>query len=122
MSNEAHHHYDGRRVEDLRLITGAGRFASDWNAPGQLYGHFVRSDRAHAEIVSVDTKKALASHGVKHVFLGEDAVRARTFRCSRPRNISNRLRACKSAGRRSWNRISTIWAQPVGRSRSTRSR
>ena len=76
MSNEAHHHYDGRRVEDLRLITGAGRFASDWNAPGQLYGHFVRSDRAHAEIVSVDTKKALASSGVKHVFVGEDAVRA----------------------------------------------
>ena len=76
MSNEAHHHHDGRRVEDFRLITGAGRYASDWNAPGQLYGHFVRADRAHAEIVSVDTKKALASPGVKHVFIGEDAVRA----------------------------------------------
>ena len=57
MSNETHHHHDGRRVEDFRLITGAGRYASDWNVPGQLYGHFVRSDRAHAEIVSVDTKK-----------------------------------------------------------------
>src|SRR5918999_1841681 len=76
MSNEAHHHHDGRRVEDLRLITGAGRYASDWNAPGQLYGHFVRTDRAHAEIVSVDTKNAAAFPGVKGVFTGEDAVKA----------------------------------------------
>ena len=76
MSNETHHHHDGKRVEDFRLITGAGRYASDWNAPGQLYGHFVRADRAHAEIVSVDTKSALASPGVKRVFTGEDAVAA----------------------------------------------
>jgi carbon-monoxide dehydrogenase large subunit len=76
MTEEAHHHHDGRRVEDVRLITGAGRYASDWNVPGQLYGHFVRADRAHADIVSVDTKKALAFPGVKAVFTGEDAVRA----------------------------------------------
>jgi carbon-monoxide dehydrogenase large subunit len=76
MSNETHHHHDGKRVEDVRLITGAGRYASDWSAPGQLYGHFVRSDRAHAEIVSVDTKAAAAAPGVKGVFTGEDAVKA----------------------------------------------
>ncbi len=76
MSNETHHHHDGKRVEDFRLITGAGKYAADWNAPGQFHGHFVRSDRAHAEIVSIDTKAALASPGVKHVFTGEDAVRA----------------------------------------------
>jgi carbon-monoxide dehydrogenase large subunit len=76
MSNENQHHHDGRRMEDSRLITGAGKYASDWNAPGQLHAHFVRSDRAHAEIVSVATKSALAFPGVKHVFTGEDAVRA----------------------------------------------
>ncbi len=76
MSNEAQHHHDGRRVEDLRLITGAGKYASDWNAAGQLHAYFVRSDRAHAEIVSLDATAALASPGVKHVFTGEDAVRA----------------------------------------------
>lgn len=76
MSNETHHHHDGKRVEDLRLITGAGRYASDWREPGQLYGHFVRSDRAHAEIVSIDTKAAAAAPGVKGVFTGEDAVKA----------------------------------------------
>ncbi|HYC45665.1 MAG TPA: xanthine dehydrogenase family protein molybdopterin-binding subunit [Burkholderiales bacterium] len=77
MSHEAHdHHHDGRRVEDFRLITGAGKYASDWNQPGQLYAHFVRSDRAHAEIVSVNTKAALAFPGVKGVYTGEDAVKA----------------------------------------------
>ena len=60
-----HHHADGKRVEDLRLITGNGKYASDWNAPGQLYGYFVRADIAHADIVSVDTSKALAAPGVK---------------------------------------------------------
>ena len=70
------HHHDGRRVEDVRLITGAGRYASDWNAPGQLYAHFVRSDRAHAELVAVDTAQARAHPGVKQVFTGEDAVSA----------------------------------------------
>ena len=73
-THDAHPH-DGKRVEDQRLITGAGKYAADWNAPGQLYGHFVRSDHAHAEIISVNTAKALAHPGVKGVYTGEDAVR-----------------------------------------------
>ncbi|HTE14318.1 MAG TPA: xanthine dehydrogenase family protein, partial [Burkholderiales bacterium] len=68
-------HHSGKRVEDFRLITGTGKYAADWNAPGQLYGYFVRSDHAHAEIVSVNAKRALAHPGVKQVFTGEDAVR-----------------------------------------------
>ena len=36
--------HDGGRVEDFRLITGTGKYASDWSEPGQLYGHFVRAD------------------------------------------------------------------------------
>src|SRR5687768_6685198 len=76
MSNEAHHPHHGKLVEDARIITVACRYASDWNAPGQLYGHFVRSGRALADIVSVDTKAALAAPGVKGVFTGEDAVAA----------------------------------------------
>src|SRR5687767_2577791 len=79
MSTDTHHddhHHDGKRVEDVRLITGAGCYASDWKEPGQLYAHFVRSDRAHAEIVSVNTKAAAAAKGVKGVFTGEDAVKA----------------------------------------------
>ncbi len=74
----AHHsaHHDGKRVEDMRLITGTGCFAADWNLPGQLYAHFVRADHAHAEIVSVNTARAAAHPGVVRVFTGEDAVAA----------------------------------------------
>ena len=66
----------GNRVEDHRLITGTGKFAADWNAPGQLYGHFVRSDRAHAQLVAVNIARALEYPGVKQVLTGADAVRA----------------------------------------------
>jgi len=69
-------HHRGNRVEDLRLITGTGKFVADWNAPGQLHACFVRSDRAHAHIVSVDTSEALAHPGVNSVYTGADAVQA----------------------------------------------
>src|SRR3954468_1505870 len=52
------------RFEDLRLITGAGTYASDWNLPGQLHGFFLRSDRAHANIVSLDATRARKHPGV----------------------------------------------------------
>ncbi len=74
-THDTHQHH-GNRVEDMRLITGAGKYASDWNAPGQLYGYFVRSDRAHAEIVALNAAPALAYRGVKHVFTGADALSA----------------------------------------------
>ena len=60
------------RLEDDRMLTGRGRYVADWNLPGQAYGHFVRSDRAHAEIVSLDKKPALAHAGVLAVITGED--------------------------------------------------
>src|SRR5689334_1489390 len=65
------------RVEDARLTTGSGKYASDWNFPGQLYAHFLRSDRAHAEIVSINVEPARRHPGVKGVYTGEDAVRAK---------------------------------------------
>ncbi|MFL6567131.1 MAG: hypothetical protein ACJ8G5_19490, partial [Burkholderiales bacterium] len=46
------------------MLTGRGRYVSDWNLPGEAHAHFVRSDRAHAEIVSVDNEAAAASPGV----------------------------------------------------------
>src|SRR5207248_7982671 len=60
------------RLEDDRMLTGRGKYVSDWNLPGQAYAHFVRPDRAHADIVSVDTAAALAHAGVLAVFTGED--------------------------------------------------
>jgi carbon-monoxide dehydrogenase large subunit len=61
------------RREDLRLITGGGCYAADWNLPGQLHAAFLRSDRAHAEIVNIDVSAARAVPGVVAVLTGEDA-------------------------------------------------
>jgi carbon-monoxide dehydrogenase large subunit len=67
--------FKGRR-EDLRLVTGQGKYTSDWNLPGQLYGYFLRSDRAHAELVSIDAKAAQSSPGVVAVLTGADTAKA----------------------------------------------
>jgi aerobic carbon-monoxide dehydrogenase large subunit len=64
----------GRR-EDRRLITGEGKYTADWNLPGQLYSWFLRSDRAHAEIISIRTEQALAVPGVIKILTGTDIVR-----------------------------------------------
>lgn len=61
------------RREDARLVTGQGRYTSDWNLPGQLHAAFLRADRAHAEIVRLDAARALAHPGVKAVLTGDDA-------------------------------------------------
>jgi carbon-monoxide dehydrogenase large subunit len=60
------------RLEDDRMLTGRGRYVSDWNLPGQAHAHFVRSDRAHAEIVSIEKDEALKAPGVIAVFTGDD--------------------------------------------------
>ena len=75
MSDAHASHFHGR-VEDRRLVTGTGKYAADWKLPGQLYAAFVRSDRAHAEIASVNTAKALKHPGVKKVYTGQDALAA----------------------------------------------
>ena len=61
------------RREDSRLVTGQGCYTSDWNLPGQLHAAFLRAERAHAEIVRIDTARALAHPGVKAVLTGDDA-------------------------------------------------
>jgi carbon-monoxide dehydrogenase large subunit len=67
--------FKGRR-EDLRLVTGQGKYTSDWSLPGQLHAYFLRSDRAHAEIVSLNVEAARSSPGVVAVFTGADTAKA----------------------------------------------
>jgi aerobic carbon-monoxide dehydrogenase large subunit len=67
--------FNGRR-EDRRMLTGAGRYTADVNLEGQAYACFLRSDRAHAEIVSINVQPALAAPGVLAVLTGEDTARA----------------------------------------------
>jgi len=70
------HSHTAQRREDLRLITGRGRYTADVNLPGQLHAAFLRADRAHAQIVSIDTAPALARPGVVAVLTGADALAA----------------------------------------------
>ncbi len=61
-----------RRVEDLRFLTGEGRYSDDIRLEGQSYGVLLRSPFAHAEIGSIDLEEAKAVPGVLGVFTAED--------------------------------------------------
>ena len=61
-----------RRFEDIRLVTGRGRYQDDMTLPRQAYSVFLRSPHAHARIRSIDTEAAAAAPGVLAVYTGED--------------------------------------------------
>jgi carbon-monoxide dehydrogenase large subunit len=61
-----------KRREDVRFITGNGRYTDDLSQPGQTYAVFLRSPYARARIASVDASKALKVAGVVAVFSGKD--------------------------------------------------
>src|SRR5271167_3603287 len=63
-----------RRKEDLRLLTGKGRFSDDFNLPGQVWAAMVRSPHPHAKINGIDKSAALALPGVLGVFTGTDCI------------------------------------------------
>ena len=63
-----------RRREDLRFITGNGRYTDDINQPGQLYAAFCRSPFPRARINGVDAADALAVPGVVAVYTGQQMV------------------------------------------------
>jgi len=61
-----------KRVEDLRLMTGAGKYVDDIQLPGMLYMAILRSPYPKARITSVDATAARAMPGVVAVLTGED--------------------------------------------------
>src|SRR6266540_2104196 len=63
-----------RRKEDLRLLTGAGRFTDDFNLKAQAYAAMVRSPYPHAKILRIDSGPARAMAGVLGVYSGADCV------------------------------------------------
>jgi carbon-monoxide dehydrogenase large subunit len=65
----------GARLEDLPLLTGAGRFFADAPAPpGTLHLVFHRAPHAHARILAIDSTAALALPGVAAVLTGADLL------------------------------------------------
>ena len=71
----AEQRFRGRR-EDLRLLTGRGRYTADCNFDAQASAYFVRSDRAHARILEIDISEARALSGVVDVLTGGDIIAA----------------------------------------------
>ncbi|WP_299646653.1 xanthine dehydrogenase family protein molybdopterin-binding subunit [uncultured Jannaschia sp.] len=61
-----------KRREDVRFLTGKGRYTDDINLMGQAHVVFLRSDVAHGRITSIDTSAAEAMEGVIRVFTGKD--------------------------------------------------
>ena len=62
------------RKEDLRFVTGKGRYTDDFNVEGQAYAAMVRSPHAHAAIRSIDASAALRVPGVLAVLTGADFI------------------------------------------------
>jgi aerobic carbon-monoxide dehydrogenase large subunit len=55
------------RKEDVRLLTGRGRYVDDVVVPGMLHGAFARSDVARGVIARLDTSAAEHAPGVQAV-------------------------------------------------------
>ncbi len=61
-----------KRREDVRFLTGRGRYTDDINIQGQAYVHFLHSDLAHARLLKLDTSDAEKMPGVVRIFTGAD--------------------------------------------------
>ena len=56
------------RREDIRLLTGAGRYVDDVHLDGMLHAALFRSAWPHGRLRSIDTTAAAAMAGVIGVF------------------------------------------------------
>ena len=61
-----------KRREDLRFITGAGRYTDDIKLPLQTYACFFRAPIAHGKISTLDVEAARQAPGVLAVYTGKD--------------------------------------------------
>src|SRR5207237_9305967 len=63
-----------KRREDLRFITGQGRYLDDLAFEGLTHAVVLRSPHAHARIIGIDTAAACAMPGVSAVLTATDAA------------------------------------------------
>jgi carbon-monoxide dehydrogenase large subunit len=61
-----------KRREDPPLLMGRAQFIGDLRLPGLLAVKFLRSPHAHARLLSIDARAALALPGVEAVITGRD--------------------------------------------------
>ena len=62
------------RIEDLRFVTGRGRYVGNIDLAGMGHLALVLSPHAHARIMSIDTSAARSAPGVRAVLTGGDVV------------------------------------------------
>ncbi len=65
------------RKEDLRLITGQGKFTSDWHYEGMCFAHMIRSPYAHGQIKHINVSDVRNALGVLRVITSEDVDAAK---------------------------------------------
>ncbi len=73
-----------RRVEDHRLVRGAGRYTSDLAPESALTAYFVRSPHAHARFVIRDRESAATVPGVEAVYVASDFAGLGDLPCLEP--------------------------------------
>ena len=61
-----------RRTEDVRFVTGHGRYTDDLHFPQETFACFSRSAHAHARILDIDVEAAKAAPGVVGVLTHVD--------------------------------------------------
>ena len=65
-----------RRVEDRRLLVGAGRYLDDMTREGLLHLGVVRSPHGHARVRAIDTREARTRPGVVAAWSAADLPEA----------------------------------------------
>ena len=64
-----------KRREDLRLLTGQGRFMDDIRLPNMKHAAILRSPYPHGWIRGIDISRALHAPGVVGILTGEDVAK-----------------------------------------------
>ncbi len=65
-----------KRVEDLRFLTGAGRYVDDVAPEGALVAYFLRSSQGHGDLAPLDLDEVRAMPGVALAITVEDLLAA----------------------------------------------
>lgn len=66
------------RIEDLRLLRGAGQYSDDLHLHGMLHAVFLRSPIAHGRLLGMETSAARRLPGVHEIYTGADLPRGPT--------------------------------------------
>jgi len=69
--------YVGKRIlrkDGPDKLTGRAKYTGDVQLPGMLVGKILRSPHPHAEILNIDTSKAMKLSGVKKIITAQDTL------------------------------------------------